>query len=192
MKVSEIPAKWQSLNNLLYHYTESDKQIAAIFKAPADDFIASEVHRFAKDGYGFPLFPHERNNPYMWVAFRDNSVELLSEVLRDEKLVKVLDEQGVQPVNLTVKEDWSVYVQWPRGFDIWLSYSSQPLQYEVRDEATGEAIGQTIPENWRNTIRLNCRNGHRRVEKMKKPCIRFKAAPFKTTEITVSFQARVI
>lgn len=191
MRLSELPENWRNYQVLNKHFSIIlDKQIKWSFLAPHDPILAKLVYNARNGGVGFPLYEHEKKDLYIWVAFVDGSIELLSEALRDDYLVNVLNENGLIQVSLTAEDEWTEFQPWPRGFGIDLSYSSKPLYYQIQDEDTGNTINQTIPETWRDSIFLNYWNGHQGLSQMKKPRIRFKAAQFETSDISLVFDAR--
>lgn len=191
MKLQEVQSRWDTMFPLRYHFSNiEDKQINYLFTATEDPILAEHVYFVKRNGAGFPFSENEKRNQFVWVVYVDHSLQLLSEVLRDEELLKILDQKGIPPRLLLVEDAWSEYVKWYRGFGLEMSYTSQPLSYEINDEATGEKYEETIPETWRDSIYIPYWNSCRGIEKMKKPRIRFKAPKYQTAEVSLIFDVR--
>jgi hypothetical protein len=191
MKLLDAQKRWNTVEPLRYHFSDKvDKQIWDIFYAPFDPILARYCYTSWLNGVHFPLYLEEQNNRFVWIAFRDRSITKLDELLEDEKLTKVLDSGGIDPIELTFEDQWSQYVDLYRGFGIEMKYNNKPFVYEISDDEGNLKYERRVEENWKDSIYMPYFDSSYDLSKMKKPRIRFKAPDFKTVEVTLLFDVR--
>ncbi|HBI00036.1 MAG TPA: hypothetical protein DDY18_00255 [Flavobacterium sp.] len=159
-------------------YEPLDKQIKDVFVG-ISDWGVSAFHYISRygEGHEHTFTKADMGNLFLYAAFTDNSIRLISDLYDDSELVNFIKD-GKTQIELNIKTDnnWSEAVKVQRGLSAIILVNQPEGKLEVQYKDVPDGIEQSIIINelgFKERINMHY---YERFKDMKNPHIRFRAS----------------